>query len=208
MKALCFSNEINAASLPFDKRRSGFVLGEGAGVLILEEYEHAKKRGAKIYAEVLGYGSSCDAYHITAPDETAEGITKAIVKALEDGGVHPEEVDYFNAHGTGTYYNDRLETLGIKKAFKDHAYKLNISSTKSMLGHLLGASGAVESIVTVLSVRDDIVSPTINYQEFDEECNLNYTPNKAVLRKINYAINNNVGFGGQNSTILFKKYVD
>jgi 3-oxoacyl-[acyl-carrier-protein] synthase II len=208
MRALCSNNDPNAASIPFDKRRSGFVIAEGAGVLILEEYEHAKRRGAKIYGEIIGYGVTCDAYHITAPDETAEGIIRAIKLALEDAEILPDAVDYINAHGTSTPYNDRLETLAFKNVFKDHAYKLNISSTKSMTGHALGACGAIEAIITALAVRENVVPPTINYQEADEECDLNYTPNTTVEREIHYALNNNVGFGGQNSVLVFKKYTE
>lgn len=206
MKALCFNNDPDAASIPFDKRRCGFVMGEGAGVLILEELEHALKRGAKIYGEVVGYAATCDAYHITAPDESADGITHAIQSALKDGEVAPEQVDYINAHGTSTYYNDRLETLAIKNVFNDHAYKINISSTKSMIGHCLGASGAIEAIITALTVKNDIIPPTINYREFDEDCDLNYTQNFAVRREVKYAINNNIGFGGQNSALIIRKY--
>jgi 3-oxoacyl-[acyl-carrier-protein] synthase II len=208
MRALCSNNDPNAASVPFDKRRSGFVIGEGAGVLILEEYEHAKKRGAKIFGEILGYGATCDAYHITAPDDSAEGITKAISIALKDASVLPEVIDYINAHGTSTPYNDKLETYAFKQVFGNHAHKLNISSTKSMMGHALGASGAIEAIITALAVKEDMIPPTINYQVPDEDCDLNYTPNQTVKRKVYYAINNNVGFGGQNSTIVFKKYTE
>lgn len=206
MRALNFSNDPNCASIPFDKRRSGFVVGEGAGVLILEEYEHAKKRGAKIYAEVIGYGSTTDAYHITAPDETAEGITQCIQNALNDANISGDLIDYINPHGTSTPYNDRLETLGIKKALGEHAYKVNISGTKSMTGHALGAIGAIEAVITVKTITDGIIPPTINLQEVDEECDLNYTPNHAVKRDVNYAFSNSVGFGGQNATIIFKKF--
>lgn len=208
MRALCTNNDPNAASIPFDKRRSGFVIAEGAGVLILEEYEHAKRRGAKIYGEIIGYGSTCDAFHITAPDETAEGIIRAINLALKDAEILPDVVDYINAHGTSTPYNDRLETIAFKHVFQDHAYQLNISSTKSMIGHALGACGAIEAIITTLTVREDAIPPTINYQKVDEDCDLNYTPNTKVERKINYALNNNVGFGGQNSVLVFKKYAE
>ncbi|MFY9422308.1 MAG: beta-ketoacyl-ACP synthase II [Bacilli bacterium] len=208
MRALCANNDPNAASIPFDKRRSGFVIGEGAGVLILEEYEHAKRRGAKILGEIIGYGATCDAFHITAPDESGEGIARAILFALEGAGIAPEDVDHINAHGTSTPYNDRLETLAIKNVFGDHAYKININSIKSMIGHCLGACGGIEAIATVLAVKNDVVPPTINYREFDEDCDLNYTPNKKVERKVNYALNNNVGFGGQNSVLVFKKYTE
>lgn len=206
MRALCANNDPQAASIPFDKRRSGFVIGEGAGVLILEEYEHAKRRGAKILGELIGYGATCDAFHITAPDETGEGIAEAIRLALRDAGIAPEDVDHINAHGTSTPYNDKLETLAIKKVFGDHAYKININSIKSMLGHSLGACGGIEAIATALAVKEDVIPPTINYREFDEDCDLNYTPNRKVERRVRYALNNNVGFGGQNSVLVFKKF--
>lgn len=208
MKALNFSNDPQNASIPFDKRRSGFVVGEGAGALIVEELEHAKKRGAKIYAEIVGYGTTCDAYHITAPDESADGITRCINIALNDGEVKPNQIDYINAHGTSTPYNDRLETLGIKNALGDHAYNVNISATKSMTGHALGAIGAIEAIITVKSITNNIIPPTINYKEKDVDCDLNYTPNQPVQRVVNYALSNSVGFGGQNATILLKKYTE
>lgn len=206
MKALNMSNDINNASIPFDKRRSGFVMAEGSGVLILEEYEHAVKRGAKIYAEIIGYSTTCDAFHITAPDESAEGITTCITQAIKDANISPDDIDYINAHGTSTPYNDRLETLGIKKALGEHAYKVNISSTKSMTGHALGATGAIEAVITVKAIVEDIIPPTINLKEKDEECDLNYTPNQAVKRTINYALSNSAGFGGQNAAIIFKKF--
>jgi len=206
MRALCANNDPQAASIPFDKRRSGFVIGEGAGVLILEEYEHAKRRDAKILGELIGYGATCDAFHITAPDETGEGIAEAIRLALRDAGIAPEDVDHINAHGTSTPYNDKLETLAIKKVFGDHAYKININSIKSMLGHSLGACGGIEAIATALAVKEDVIPPTINYREFDEDCDLNYTPNRKVERRVRYALNNNVGFGGQNSVLVFKKF--
>lgn len=206
MRALNSTNDPNNASIPFDKRRSGFVMAEGAGVLILEELEHAKARGAKIYAEIVGYDTTCDAFHITAPDKTARGITRCIQNALKDANITPEMIDYINPHATSTVYNDRLETMGIKNVFGDHAYKINIGATKSMTGHALGAVGAIEAIITVKSINDSIVPPTINYVEKDEECDLNYTPNKAVKRKINYALSNSLGFGGQNAVLVFKKY--
>lgn len=208
MRALSRSNDPNRASIPFDKERSGFVMAEGSGILILEELEHAKRRNAHIYGEIVGYNTTCDAFHITAPDENAEGITKCIINALNDAEIKPEDIDYINAHGTSTYYNDRHETLGIKKALGEHAYQVNISSTKSMTGHLLGATGAIEAIITTMAIYDDLVPPTINYRVKDEECDLNYTPNKAIKRKINYALSNNLGFGGHNATLVFKKYND
>lgn len=207
MHALNTSNDINNACIPFDKNRSGFVVAEGAGILILEDYEHAKNRGAKIYAEMVGYGTTCDAFHITAPDESAEGIAKSMEFALKDAGITADKIDYINAHGTSTPYNDKLEILGIKKAFGEYAEKINISSTKSCTGHALGAVGAMEAIFCVKAITDDIVPPTINYKEFDEECDLNITPNKAVNRKINFALSNSAGFGGQNATIIFKKFI-
>jgi 3-oxoacyl-[acyl-carrier-protein] synthase II len=206
MRALNTSNDPSNASIPFDKNRSGFVVAEGCGVVILEEYDHAVKRGAKIYCEVIGYGSTCDAYHITAPDESAEGITKAIKLALQDANIAPDKIDYINPHGTSTPYNDRLETLGIKNALGRHAYDVNISATKSMTGHALGAIGAIEAIITAKSIYEGIVTPTINLRTPDEECDLNYTTNGPVKRDINYALSNSVGFGGQNATLVFKKY--
>lgn len=206
MRALNRSKDPNRASIPFDKERSGFVMAEGSGVLILEELEHAKRRNAPIYGEIVGYNTTCDAYHITAPEENAEGITKCIINALADANIKPEDVDYINAHGTSTYFNDRIETLGIKKALGEHAYNVNISATKSMTGHALGAVGAIEAIITVKAIENDLVPPTINYKVSDEECDLNYTPNKAVTRIINYALSNSLGFGGHNATLVFKKY--
>jgi 3-oxoacyl-[acyl-carrier-protein] synthase II len=208
MKALNFSNDPQHASIPFDKNRSGFVIGEGSGVLILEEYEHAVKRGAKIYAEVVGYGTTCDAYHVTAPDETAIGITKCIQNALKDASLEGPEIGYINAHGTSTPYNDKLETMGIKKAFGDHAYQLNVSSTKSMTGHALGAIGGIEAIISILAMKEGIIPPTINLSEPDPECDLNYTPNVAVQRDLDYVMSNSVGFGGQNASVIFKKLGD
>ncbi len=205
MRALNQTDDINNASIPFDKRREGFVIAEGAGVLILEEYDRAVARQANILGEIVGYGSTSDAYHITAPDENAEGVARALELALSDAGIKKEAIDYINAHGTSTPLNDKFETLGIKKVFKDHAYKLNVSSTKSMTGHALGASGAIESVFTVEALRNGIIPPTINYKEVDEDCDLNYTPNQAVRKEIQYAINMNLGFGGQNAILIFKK---
>jgi len=206
MKALNFTNLKDAASIPFDKRRSGFVIGEGAGVIILEELEHALKRNATIHAEIVGYSTTCDAYHITQPDETAYGITKCMENALADGNIDPTWIDYINPHGTSTYYNDKLETLGIKNVFKDYAYQINIGATKSMHAHSLGAVGGIEAVITIKAIEDDIVPPTINYLEPDPECDLNYTPNHSVARVIRYAMSNGLGFGGQNATIIFKKW--
>jgi 3-oxoacyl-[acyl-carrier-protein] synthase II len=206
MQALNKSNDKNYASIPFDKNRSGFVMGEGAGTLILEEYEHALQRGAKIYAEISGYGATCDAFHITGPDPEANGATKCMKMAINDAGLSIENVDYINAHGTSTPLNDKTETLAIKKAFNEHAYSLNVSSTKSMTGHLLGASGAVEAILSILAVKNDFIPPTINTKELDEGLDLNYTLGFGITKTVDVAISNSLGFGGHNATILFKKY--
>ncbi|MCW8385792.1 beta-ketoacyl-ACP synthase II [Fluoribacter dumoffii] len=199
------NDEPQKASRPFDKDRDGFVMGEGAGVLILEEYEHAKARGAKIYAELVGFGMSGDAYHITAPDEDADGAARAMEAAIRDAGIDPEQVDYINAHGTSTYLNDLNETKAIKRVFKQHAYELAVSSTKSMTGHLLGAAGAVEAIFSILALKDQIAPPTINLENPDEGCDLNYVPHTPQKRAINYALSNSLGFGGTNGSLLFKR---
>lgn len=207
MKALSTNNENPlTASRPFDKNRDGFVMGEGAGILVLEELEHALERGATIYAEVLGYGASCDAYHMTSPDPNGEGAALAIRRAIDDAGVNPEDVDYVNAHGTSTDYNDKFETRAIKNVFGEKAHELLISSTKSMTGHLLGAAGGVEGVILALALKNDVVPPTINLEEVDEECDLNYVPNKAVNKTVNYGISNSFGFGGHNAVILMKKF--
>ena len=208
MKALCTSEDPNRASIPFDKERHGFVLGEGAGVLVIEELEHAKARGAKIYAEIVGYGTNCDAYHITAPNPEGEGGAKCMTLAVKDAGLEMSDVDYINAHGTSTSLNDAGETLAIKKAFGDHAYKLMVSSTKSMTGHLLGAAGAVEAIITTLALKNSFVPATINYQVPDEACDLDIVPNEGRNVAINVALSNALGFGGHNASLVFKKYVD
>lgn len=208
MKALNESNDVNRASIPFDKDREGFVMGEGAGILLLEEYEHAKARGAKIYAEIIGYGTSSDAYHITSPTLDGEGAAKSMANAIKDGEIDVEKVGYINAHGTSTPLNDKIETTAIKTVFKDHAKNLKISSTKSMTGHLLGASGGIESIFTILALKEGIIPPTINYKNFDEECDLDIVPNKCEEVDIDYALKNSFGFGGHNATLLFKKYED
>ncbi|MCK9493231.1 MAG: beta-ketoacyl-ACP synthase II, partial [Acholeplasmataceae bacterium] len=205
MRALNTSNDINRASIPFDKERSGFVIGEGAGILVLEEYEHAKKRGVKILAEIVGYGTTSDAFHITSPDESANGIKDCILEALEDANITGKDLGYINAHGTSTQLNDKYETLGIKKALGEDAYKINISSTKSMTGHALGAAGAIESIAVIETLRKGIIPPTINHQVDDPDCDLNYTLNNAVKRDIEYGMNINLGFGGQNAALIFKK---
>lgn len=206
MKALSTRNDDpKGASRPFEKGRDGFVLAEGAGILILEEYEAAKKRGAKIYAEIVGYGLSGDAYHLTAPAPEGEGAARCIKMALNNAGVNLEQVDYINAHGTSTPFNDYFETLAVKKVFGDHAKKLMVSSTKSMTGHLLGAAGGVEAVFSLMAMDKGVVPPTINYQEQDPECDLDYVPNTARDAKITYAMSNNFGFGGTNATLLFKK---
>ncbi|VEU82164.1 beta-ketoacyl-ACP synthase II [Acholeplasma hippikon] len=205
IRALSTEPNKDKASRPFDLNRSGFVMGEGAGVLILEDYEHAIKRGAKIYGEIVGYGSTSDAFHMTAPDDEAKGITKAIELAILDAKIHPSDIGYINAHGTSTLLNDKIETLGIKNAFKDHAKKLNISSTKGATGHMLGATGAVESIVCLKALATSLIPPTIHYETPDPECDLNYTPNQSVKRNLDYAMNINIGFGGQNAVVIFKK---
>lgn len=193
------------ASRPFDKDRDGFVMGEGAGILVLEEYERAKARGATIYAELVGFGMSGDAYHITSPDEDASGAARAMASAVLDAGISADQVDYINAHGTSTYLNDKNETVAIKRVFKEHAYQLAVSSTKSMTGHLLGAAGAVEAIFSILAMRDQIAPPTINLDNPDEDCDLNYVPHKAQKMKIDYALSNSLGFGGTNGSLIFKR---
>lgn len=205
IKALNTTEDKNRASIPFDLERTGFVMGEGAAALVLEEYEHAKKRGAKIYAEIVGYGSTGDAHHMTAPDPEAEAIARAITLAADEAKINLDQIDYINAHGTSTILNDKTETFGIKKAFKDHAYKVNISSTKSMTGHALGAAGALESIAVIKALENNVVPPTINLNVSDPECDLNYTPNVAVKKELNYGLNMNLGFGGHNAVLIFKK---
>lgn len=190
------------ASRPFDRDRDGFVMGEGAAALVLEEYEHAKRRGAPILCELLGYGSTDDAYHITAPNEDADGPTRAIRMALQDGGVAPEQVGYVNAHGTSTFLNDKIETAAIKRVFGEHAYKLAVSSTKSMVGHLLGASGAIELAAAAMSLQRGVLHPTINYDTPDPDCDLDYVPNQAREQQVQYAISNSLGFGGHNTCLL------
>ena len=193
------------ASRPWDKDRDGFVMGEGAGILVLEEYEYAKARGAKIYAELVGFGMSADAYHITSPDEDAGGASRAMAAAVNDAGITVDKIDYINAHGTSTYLNDMNETRAIKEVFKEHAYQLAVSSTKSMTGHLLGAAGAVEAIFCILALRDQIAPPTTNLDNPDEGCDLNYVAHKAQKRQINYALSNSLGFGGTNGSLIFKR---
>lgn len=205
LKALSTAEDANRASIPFDKERNGFVMGEGAGILILEEYEHAKARGAKIYAELAGYGANCDAYHITAPHPEGEGGAACMKLALEDAGMAAEDIDYINAHGTSTHLNDSGETKAIRKAFGAHADKLMVSSTKSMTGHLLGGSGAVEAVFTTLAVQNDFVPATVNYQVPDEECDLDIVPNEGRKAVVRAAVSNSLGFGGHNASIVIKK---
>ena len=204
--ALSTKNIPEESSIPFDKRRDGFVMGEGAGILILEEYEHAKARGAKIYAEISGYGNTCDAHHITAPHPEAIGGARAISLAMEEAGLQEETEIYINAHGTGTPLNDKSETIAIKKALGDRAYHVCISSTKSMTGHMLGAAGAVEAIASVLALERGIIPPTIGYREKDEDCDLDYVPNTARKKEVNAALSVSLGFGGHNACIALRKY--
>jgi 3-oxoacyl-[acyl-carrier-protein] synthase II len=207
MKALSTRNEEpERASRPFDKDRDGFVIGEGAGILVLEELEMAKRRGATIYAEVVGYGMSGDAFHITQPSEDGEGAHRVMVNALADADLRPEQVGYINAHGTSTPFNDKLETLAIKRAFGDHAYRLVVSSTKSMTGHLLGAAGGLEGGISALAIYHQTIPPTINYDISDPECDLDYAPNVARKASFDYALSNSFGFGGTNAALIFKRY--
>lgn len=206
MKALSQSTDKLRASIPFDKERSGFVMAEGAGVLILEEYEHAKRRGAKIYAEIVGYGASSDAYHITSPAPGGEGGARAMASAIEDAKINKEDIDYINAHGTSTHLNDAFETAAIKTALGEASKKVMVSSTKGNTGHLLGAAGAVEAIVCIKAINDKFVPPTIGYKVPDEECDLDIVPNKGRNTEIKYAMSNSLGFGGHNSSIVIKKY--
>ena len=207
MKAMSTRNDDpKTASRPFDKDRDGFIMGEGSGVLILEELEHALKRNANIYAEIVGYGLTADAYHMTTPAENGEGAARSMEMALKDGDVPIEEVDYINAHGTSTYYNDKLETQAIKTVFRENAYDLCISSTKSMTGHLLGAAGGVEAVVCAMSIKDNFIPPTVNVQNVDEELDLDYVLDKGRNKEVRYALSNSLGFGGHNASIVLKKY--
>ncbi len=208
IKALSQSQDKNRASIPFDKERSGFVMGEGAGVLVLEELEHAKKRGAKIYAEIVGYGASSDAFHITSPAPNGEGGARAMVNAIKDAKIEAKDITYINAHGTSTHLNDSCETAAIKNALGESSKTVMVSSTKGNTGHLLGAAGAVEAIACVKAIEDDFVPPTINYKVPDEECDLDIVPNEGRNVKVEYAMSNSLGFGGHNSSIIFKKYED
>ncbi|MFP5264543.1 MAG: beta-ketoacyl-ACP synthase II [Blastocatellia bacterium] len=207
MRALSTRNhDAEHSSRPFDADRDGFVIGEGAGTLILEELEHAKARGAKIYAEVVGYGMSSDAFHITQPSEDGDGAVRVMTNAIKDAGVEPHEIDYINAHGTSTFYNDKLETMAIKRVFGDSAHSIPVSSTKSMMGHLLGAAGGVEAGIIALALRDQVAPPTANYEKPDPDCDLDYVPNQARRVRMRYALSNSFGFGGTNAALLMKRY--
>jgi 3-oxoacyl-[acyl-carrier-protein] synthase II len=208
LTALSTSQDPLRASIPFDKDRNGFVMGEGAGILLLEEYEHAKARGAKIYAEIAGYGASCDAYHITAPSPDGEGGARAMKLAMEEAGITPEEVSYINAHGTSTPTNDRTETLAMKLAMGEKAYHIPISSTKSMIGHLLGAAGAVEAVICIKALEEGFIPATIGLTNQDEECDLDFVPLTGRKAELKYVMSNSLGFGGHNATLLFKAWND
>lgn len=206
MKALSTVEDKNRASIPFDKERSGFVMGEGAGILVLEELEHAKKRGAHIYAELIGFGSTTDAYHITSPCPDGEGGAKAMIRAIKDAKIEPKDIDYINAHGTSTHLNDSTETMAIKTALGEASSTVMVSSTKGNIGHLLGAAGGVEAVICVKAMETGLVPPTINYKEKDEECDLNIVPNEPRKAKLNITMSNSLGFGGHNASIIFKSY--
>ena len=208
MTALSTNPDPLTACRPFDKNRDGFIIGEGSGIVILEELQHAKARGAKIYGEIVGYGATGDAYHITSPAPEGEGAARAIKQALEDADIHPSEVDYINAHGTSTPLNDLYETKAIKEVFKEHAYQLAVSSTKSMTGHMLGAAGAVEAIFSLLTIRDGLIPPTINYETPDEELDLDYVPNIAREKHVQVAVSNSLGFGGHNASLVFREFTE
>ena len=208
LTALNTTDDPLRASIPFDKERNGFIMGEGSGIVILESLEHAKARGAKILAELVGYGATCDAYHITSPAEDGSGAAKAMEVAIKDAAARPEDIDYVNAHGTSTHHNDLFETKAIKLALGDHAYKVKINSTKSMIGHLLGAAGGVEFIACVKSIEEGYVHATAGYQIPDEECDLDYTPGEGVSMDVNYAITNSLGFGGHNASLVVKKFAE
>jgi 3-oxoacyl-[acyl-carrier-protein] synthase II len=207
MRALSTRNEEpQRASRPWDRDRDGFVVGEGSGIIVLEELEFARRRGAKIVAEMVGYGMSADAFHVTAPPPDGEGAYRVMRNSMRDAGIAPEDVDYINAHGTSTESGDKAETMAIKRAFGDHAYKLAVSSTKSMTGHLLGGAGGLEAGITVLAIRDQIAPPTINLENPDPACDLDYVPNQARPMRIDYALSNSFGFGGTNGSLIFKRY--
>ena len=204
LTALSTSKDPKRASIPFDKERDGFVIGEGAGIVVLEEYEHARARNAKIYAEIVGYGSTSDGYHITAPTPDGDGAARAMIAAMQEAAVSPKDISYINAHGTSTPANDSAETLAIKKAMGEYAYKIPISSTKSMIGHLLGAAGAVEAIVCIKAIENSFIPATIGYKVPDEECDLDYVPGEGRKQVVEYAMSNSLGFGGHNASLLFK----
>ena len=206
MTALSTRNEINRASTPFDKERDGFVMGEGAGIMVLEELQHALDRKAKIYGEIVGYGTTCDAYHMTSPEPTGEGASASMQMALDDAGIKPSDISYINAHGTGTPYNDLFETRAIKTTFGEDAYKIPVSSTKSMTGHLLGAAGVIEAIICTKAINESFIPPTINYKVPDEELDLDYVPNVGRSKELEYCLSNSLGFGGHNGTIIIKKW--
>lgn len=206
LKALSQSEDPNRASIPFDKERNGFVMGEGAGILILEEYEHAIARNAKIYGEIVGYGANCDAYHITAPSADGSGAAACMVQAMKDADITADKIGYINAHGTSTPMNDRCETMAVKKAFGEYAGKVMMSSTKSMTGHLLGASGAIEAVITTLAVKEGFIPATINYSVADEECDLDIVANEGRNVEVEYAMSNSLGFGGHNASVIFKRF--
>lgn len=206
MKALNTSNDTSRASIPFDRDRNGFVIGEGGAVLVLESEEHAKSRGAKILAEIVGYGSTCDAYHITCPHPEGEGAADAMIKAIEEAGIERNEVSYINAHGTSTPLNDKYETYAIKRVFNDYAYNIPVSSTKSMTGHLLGGAGSIEAVACIKALQEGFIPPTIGLENVDEELDLDYVPNKGRERELKYVLSNSLGFGGHNATLLFKKW--
>lgn len=208
MKALCKSDDLERASIPFDKERNGFVLGEGSGILVLEEYEHAKARGAKIYAELAGYGATCDGYHMTSPMPSGEAAAMGMTLAMQEAGLEPKDIDYINAHGTSTGLNDKYETAAIKLAFGDEARNVKINSTKSMIGHLLGAAGAVEAVVCAKSIEEGFIHRTVGYKVPDEECDLNYCTEGNIEQDVNAVLSNSLGFGGHNATLCFKKVID
>jgi len=206
MKALSKNGDIETANRPFDAERDGFVMAEGAGIIVLEELEHARKRGVEILCELVGYGATADAHHLTMPAPDGDGAIRAMKRAMEDAICQPEDIDYINAHGTSTPFNDRIETKAIKSAFGNHAKTLSISSTKSMTGHLLGAAGGIEAVASILSIRNNFLPPTIHYKTPDPECDLNYVPNSAVEKDIQYAMSNTFGFGGHNAVVIFKSF--
>lgn len=205
-RTLSTSTDPNRASIPFDAERNGFVMGEGSGIIMLETLDHAKKRNAKIYAEIVGYGATCDAYHITLPDPEGEGGARAMKLAIQEANIEPQQISYINAHGTSTQVNDKFETVAIKSVFNDYAYKIPVSSTKSMTGHLLGAAGAIESVISIKALDDSFIPPTIGLVKQDPECDLDYVPNTGRKAELNYVLSNSLGFGGHNATLIFKKW--